>query len=304
MEMHEIRYFLALCETLNFTRAAEACNVTQPALTRAIKGLEDKLGGPLIHRERGNTHLTELGRIMQPYFRDMADRLTEARRVARDLARMQTAVLRLGLMCTIGPKPLVDLVGGFVAANPGVELVMRDASAAAIEEDLIRGALDVAIYCRPEGEPDALHRLPLFTERLMVAVSPSHPLSRLNAIRLEDLAGHCYVQRANCEYDGALDAALAARGVEVRTLYRSERDDWVQAMVMAGIGFTFIPEFAITLDGLAARPLSDPDLVRRPALATVRGRPHSPAVGAFVRACRGYPWAERMRNYPASTIAA
>ena len=66
MEMHQVRYYVALCETLNFTRAAEQCNVTQPALTRAIRSLEDKAGGPLIHRERGNTHLTELGRLMLP----------------------------------------------------------------------------------------------------------------------------------------------------------------------------------------------------------------------------------------------
>ena len=63
MEMHQVRYFVALCETLNFTRAAEKCNVTQPSLTRAIKLLEDELGGPLFNRERNQTHLTELGQI-------------------------------------------------------------------------------------------------------------------------------------------------------------------------------------------------------------------------------------------------
>ena len=60
MEMHQIRYFLAVCDTLNFTRAAEQCHVSQPALTRAVKGLEDEFGGLLFHRERNNTHLTEL----------------------------------------------------------------------------------------------------------------------------------------------------------------------------------------------------------------------------------------------------
>src|SRR5690242_8318889 len=67
VEMHQIRYFLAVCETLNFTRAAEACNVSQPSLTRAIKGLEDELGGPLFRRERNNTHLTGLGEMMRPH---------------------------------------------------------------------------------------------------------------------------------------------------------------------------------------------------------------------------------------------
>jgi len=66
MEMQQVRYFLAVSRTLNFTRAAEECNVTQPALTRAIKQLEDELGGELIRREGRNTHLTDLGNRMRP----------------------------------------------------------------------------------------------------------------------------------------------------------------------------------------------------------------------------------------------
>jgi DNA-binding MarR family transcriptional regulator len=67
MELHQIRYFLAVAETLNFNRAAERCNVSQPTLTRAIKKLEEELGGPLFRRERKLTHLTDLGRLMRPH---------------------------------------------------------------------------------------------------------------------------------------------------------------------------------------------------------------------------------------------
>ncbi len=67
MEMHQIRYFLAICECLNFTRAAEQCHVARPSLTRAIKKLEAELGGPLLRRERNHTHLTELGRLIRPH---------------------------------------------------------------------------------------------------------------------------------------------------------------------------------------------------------------------------------------------
>ena len=66
MEMQQVRYFLAVAEELNFTKAAEKCNVAQPSLTRAVKLLEGELGGPLFHRERANTHLSELGRMVQP----------------------------------------------------------------------------------------------------------------------------------------------------------------------------------------------------------------------------------------------
>ena len=80
MEMQHVRYFVALAGTLNFTRAAEQCNVSQPALTRAIQQLEHELGGPLFHRERGNTHLSELGRMMLPYLQTVE----ESCRAARD----------------------------------------------------------------------------------------------------------------------------------------------------------------------------------------------------------------------------
>ena len=87
MEMQQVRYFVALSSTLNFTRAAEQCNVSQPALTRAIQQLEHELGGPLFHRERGNTHLSELGRMMLPYLETVEE---QARATATDhtLARI------------------------------------------------------------------------------------------------------------------------------------------------------------------------------------------------------------------------
>lgn len=297
MEMHEIRYFLTLCETLNFTRAAEACNVSQPALTRAVKALEDKLGGPLIHRERGNTHLTELGRKVQPILREAFGRVAEARKVAEDFTQMRSATLRVGLMCTIGPHNLVDLLGGFVRRHEGISLFMRDGPAHAIEEELLRGELDLAIYGRPDAVEDGLHRLPLYTERMMIALAASSPLVRKDRLRLEDLHGLAYVSRANCEYDDHLDQLCMAKGISVHTVYRSERDDWVQSMVMSGIGFTFIPEHSITIPGLVCRPLVEPEVSRSIVLATVRGRPHSRAVAEFVKACRSFPWTDRLTGY-------
>jgi len=74
MEMHQVRYFLAVCERLSFTQAARRCHVTQPSLTRAIQLLETEFGGQLFHRERSRIHLTELGRLVQPYLQDAWDK--------------------------------------------------------------------------------------------------------------------------------------------------------------------------------------------------------------------------------------
>ena len=296
MELHEIRYFLALSETLNFTRAAEACNVSQPALTRAIKSLEDKLGANLVHRERGNTHLTELGRLMHPYFTEMFGRMDEAKQRAESFVKMNDAKLTVGLMCTIGPSKLIDLFGAFNAHYQGIELYLKDGAAGQLEELLTQGEIDVAIYCTPEEPNEALHTLPLFSERFVIGVPPSHPLARLPQVTIPDLDGHSYLCRVNCEYLGYIRDLRESMGIEIKYKYSSERDDWIQCMVLAGMGFTVIPEFAVTVPGLVTRPLVEPEFVRDVSLVTVRGRPHSPAVGAFVHECKRYPWAEKMRE--------
>ena len=291
MEIHEIRYFLALAETLNFTRAAEQCNVSQPALTRAIQHLEDKLGGPLVHRERGNTHLTELGRIMHPHFREVLEQMEHARKRARSFARPDRTRLTVGLMCTIGPHRLVDLFSTFRERNAGVEIYMKDAPASQLEELLTRGEIDVALFCRPEQPDDRFHALELFRERFVIAVPPGHPLERLNAVRIKDLHDQNYLARANCEYNDYLRAIREKiGGIELKRPYTSDRDDWIQCMVLAGMGFTYIPEYAVTVQGLVIRPLIEPEVHRTVSLVTVRGRPHSHAVGAFVREAKRYDW--------------
>jgi len=292
VEVHELKYFLALSETLNFTRAAEHCNVSQPALTRAIRSLEDKLGGgPLIHRERGNTHLTELGLMLKPHFEHVLAELDGARNRARDYCKLAGSTLTIGLMCTIGPQRLVDFLAGFASRYPKVTIHLEDGSADRIEQQLLAGALDVALLARPGDLEDRLHGIPLFRERFVVALPPGDRLSQSNAVRMRDLNRYCYLGRANCEYHDYLrEARTKLGGIEFERPYTSDRDDWVQSMVMAGLGFTFIPEYAVTMPQIATRPLIEPEVWRTVQFVTVRGRPHSPAVGAFVRAAREQAW--------------
>ena len=93
MEMQQVRYFVALADELNFTRAADRCNVSQPALTRAIQQLEHELGGPLFHRERGNTHLSELGRMMLPYLETIHAQTLAAREQAKAVKKLDKVTL-------------------------------------------------------------------------------------------------------------------------------------------------------------------------------------------------------------------
>ena len=117
MEMHQVRYFLAVADTLNFTRAAEQCHVSQPALTRAIQQLEEELGGLLLRRERRLTHLTDFGRLIEPHLRQLFADAEAAKTTAKRFLNMQAAELRLGVMCTIGPARFMGFLAAFRGAN-------------------------------------------------------------------------------------------------------------------------------------------------------------------------------------------
>src|SRR5215472_17178784 len=178
MELHEIRYFLALGKTLNFTKAAEMCNVTQPALTRAIQKLEAELGGLLFSRERGNTHVTELGRLLEPHLTEVLSRTQAARETATRFLRLDSAQLRLGVMCTIGPMRFVGFLSRFRGDNPGVEITMTEAVPDRLCELLLKGELDVALLAKPGGFASPLQPQPLYQERFVIACSAGHPFAR------------------------------------------------------------------------------------------------------------------------------
>jgi DNA-binding transcriptional LysR family regulator len=298
MEMQQVRYFLALSRTLNFTRAAEQCNVSQPALTRQIQLLEAELGGPLFHRERQHTHLSELGRLMLPYFDTIQAQTDAVRAQSHASRRLEGATLQIGVMCTIGPAVLSDFVLAFRGANPNVDLLVRDMSLEAVQAQLTEGGLDVALFAAPEPLEDRLHGLPLFEERFVIALSPGHPLAQKNIVCARDLHDRAYVNRANCEYYDHIGAEFQKIGVKVRKVFASERDDWVQGMIKAGLGFGLFPEFCLTDPGLVMRRLVEPEFVRTIQLVTVRGRPHSPAVGALVRQARSFRWPQTTMDAP------
>ena len=110
MEMHQGRYFLAVARTLNFTRAADECNVTQPSLTRAIKQLEGELGGDLFRRERPASQLTELGQRMHPLLKQCYDAAVGARSLATSFRRGNIGALRLALSHTIDLSTLIPFL--------------------------------------------------------------------------------------------------------------------------------------------------------------------------------------------------
>lgn len=292
MEMQQVRYFLALARELNFTRAAEACNVTQPALTRAIQALEAELGGRLFHRERNQTHLSDLGRLMLPYIQSIQAQADAARMRAKAIGRMKNIELKIAAMCTLSPTVLADFIVSFQRANEGVDLNVTDGAAKVLFHQLSAGEREIGVMGYPDEIDDRFHALPLYRERFVVVLPIGHRLANQKEIRVADLEGEPYVNRVNCEMADFASHEFAKQGVSVRVVFRSERDDWVLGMIRSGMGWGFFPESCSFPQGVAVRPLAAPEFTRTVSLVTVRGRPHSPAVGAFVRAARSFAWSQ------------
>jgi len=290
MEIHEIRYFMALCRTLNFTRAAEACHVSQPALTRAIQKMEDELGGLLFARERGNTHLTELGRLVRPHLEDAIARTDAARETAGRFLSLDNAPLRLGVMCTIGPVRFVSFLSRFRADNPGIAVTLTENTLGHLTESLGRGDIDLALLARPAGFDGPLRAFPLYRERFVVACSAAHRFAAGAAVRVNELDGEPYLSRVNCEYQDVLRETCVNQGAALRGSYRSEREDWILTMVAAGMGVCLLPEYSNTVPGVISRPLVDPVVEREVCLVTMAGRRWSRPIEAFVAALRRYHW--------------
>src|SRR5467141_86793 len=283
MEMHQVRYFLAVAQELNFSRAAEICNVTQPSLSRAIQQLEGELGGPLFHRERHLTHLTDLGQMVLPHLETVYNAAVKAKKLSQDLSQLKRVPLKLGIMSTISPDEIVDLISALKMRYDGLELRLCDAGARDLRERLLVGDLEAIIYALPGEESDErMHVIPLFREQMVIAVHQGHRLARDRAFPVKELNGESYIHRMNCEFAGYADHILQDKGVTCTPTYWSERDDWTLAMVAAGLGFAFMPENAAAHPGVVALPVIEPEFWRTVNLVTVRGRPYSPGVGALV----------------------
>ena len=290
MEMHQVRYFLAVCDLLNFTRAAERCNVSQPALTRAIKKLEEELDGPLFRRERNLTHLTELGRMMKPHLEQSLASTMAAMATAQEYQSLEKAPLKLGVMCTIGPNRLIGLMAKIRRDLPGIEMTLHDVVPGEMVERMLAGSLDVALFGLPEDLPERFDRRPLYRERYVVAFPPGHRFEKLNVIRLSDMNDESYLARLNCEYTDHIAGLLDKSKVSLEIRYASEREDWVQSMILSGMGSTFLPEHLSLHPDLPMRLLAEPQITRQIELVTVAGRRFSPAVDAFVRLVETHNW--------------
>jgi len=284
MELAQVRYFLALCHTLNFSRAAEQCSVTQPAFSRAIQRLEEEFGGALIYRERNLTQLTSLGREMRPHLQAMLDAAEAAQAVAA--ARRQTGPgsLRIGLGPGVGAGAIAGVVAEVLRVFPAAELHFTEAAPGSLAEAMLADALDCALLPEEAPLPERLNRWPLYTEVAMLVCPAGHHLARLNICTARDLVGEVLLVGDACGGFGR--KLVESCGAPVRVQQCRGAAAQILELVAAGLGVALLSNRLSVGANLATRKFTDPELSRRIQLAAVAGRPHGPAASSFIKLCR------------------
>ena len=294
MDFNQVRFFLAVSDTLNFTRAAELCHVTQPALTQSIKRLESELGGQLIHRDGRNTELTVLGKTLRTHFQQIDQTRKLVGTTAKAVTSGELDELNIGVMCTIGPVALGGLLKQFQTAHPMMSLVLHDVAPASITDLLLSGAIDCAFCSRRGAAHENIKYLDLFDEPIVVAFASDHAFSRMDEVPLEAIAAERYVDRLHCEFrsdflnyceDSKLDLAVA---------FRSQREDWIQSLIRDGLGVSVIPKFSLLHPTLDYRPISDPNMRRRIEFAYVEQPETTPGLGLLIDEINKHDWSARV----------
>jgi DNA-binding transcriptional LysR family regulator len=288
--MHHIRYFLAVSETLNLTKAAERCNVAQPALTRAIKALESELGGELLRRERALSHLTELGQRILPMLRQCYETALAAKVVAASIRDGEAAPLSIALSHTVALNHFTPTLRDLSRAISGLELRLRRGSGSEVAEFLKSGIAELAITGPLDQTWSRLDEFPLFDEPFGLVVGRTHRLAGRDKAEFKDLASENLLINTGCEMILELRACLEANNFLGMASHEVATQEDVLILVKAGLGVAIVPVGAAEANGVCHIPLKQLNLVRTVSVHTVAGRQRAIACATLYNMLRAADW--------------
>lgn len=292
MEFHQVRYFLAVCRTLNFSRAAEECDVSQPSLSRAIKLLEDELGGELFRRERSLTHMTPLGVAVMPKLKQCFESTMAARTTAKAFFKEGQAPLRLAVARSIGIEKMTPMLAQVTKAFPRIEIKLARGTPREIVERLKSGDAEIAIAGPLGGEWDRLDARGLFDEPFGLVMHRRHPLASQSCILPEHLQHERLLCRPDCHIAETLLNELTAAGVRDIGFHEAPQLEDLLSMVRADLGIGILPISERIDEDLVVSDVRGIALRRQISVYTVAGRPHTPAASTLTMLLRANQWVD------------
>ena len=295
MTLTELKYIVAVAREKHFGHAAEACFVAQPTLSVAIKKLEDELGVPIFERGGSEISMTPLGVQIVAQAERVLEQTAAIREIAKQNKDPLTGQLRLGVIYTVAPYLLPQLVRSMIERVPQMPLVLQENFTAKLVEMLRQGELDAAIMAQPFPQQGLLVQ-PLYDEPFVVAMPASHPWSNRERINANDLKNETMLLLGNghCFRDQVLEvcpemARFSTTGDGIARTFEGSSLETIRHMVASGIGITVLPKASVpdmqAQDGLLRYvPFEDPVPTRRVVIAWRKSFTRRPAIEAVRQA--------------------
>ena len=248
MNLRDLRYLVALADHRHFGRAAEACSVSQPALSMQIKEMEADLGASLVERRIGEVALTETGLEIARRTKRILSEVSDLEDFARHRGAVLSGTLKFGVIPSVAPYLLPRLLPVLQEKHPDLELELRETQTRFLVGELIRGSLDVVMIALPAPVSD-IDTLPLFNDRFLLSAPSADDLPTRTRITADDIDPNRLIllEEGHCLRDQALAFCSDASGGSLRELGATSLTTVMQ-MVAAGYGVTLIPEIAVPVE--------------------------------------------------------
>ncbi|MCB9853313.1 MAG: LysR family transcriptional regulator [Phycisphaerales bacterium] len=245
MELHQLRYFVAVADLQNFTRAAEKCLVSQPSLSQQIIKLEREISQPLFDRLGRTVRLTEAGRAMYDRAMTILRSVDELQDRVNEATEPTRGAIRIGAIPTIAPYFLPPILKRFSRRFPDATIEMHEDLTPITERRCAEGELDVGIIATAPSI-DALHAEPLFDEELLLALPPSHRLTMRRRLALSDVADEPFVLMSELHCLGEQVVGFCRQqGCSPVIRCQSVQLLMIQKLVALGLGVSLIPSMAV-----------------------------------------------------------
>ncbi len=290
MEMHQVRYFLATVSELNFTKAAEKCNVTQPSLTRAIKQLEGELGGDLFRRERPQVQLTELAERMYPLLKQCYESALGARSLASAVKSGEIGALKLVLSHTINLELVTSHLSELNRLFNRLEVKLLRATAPEIVELLKGGGAELAIAADLGEGWERLDRWPLFTEEFRLMLNAKHPLASHPAIDVDELRQERWLRRTYCEHFEQATSLIRSHNLGVDQGHEASSEWDLITLLESDFGVAFVPRSMRCPETLKQAAVNGVEFHRTIYLYGVAGRERTAVASAIFKMLRAADW--------------
>jgi LysR family transcriptional regulator, hydrogen peroxide-inducible genes activator len=290
MTLTELRYIVAVARERHFGRAAEACFVSQPTLSVAIKKLEEELDCKIFERGSNEVSMTPLGEAIVRQAQQVIEQAQSIKEIAKRGKDPLAGPLRLGIIYTIGPYLLPELVRHAIDRTPQMPLILQENFTVKLLDMLRNGDLDCAIMAEPFPET-GLAIAPLYDEPFMAAVPRTHPLARQERVTAEELkretmlllgTGHCFrdhVLEVCPEF-----ARFSSDAEGIKKSFEGSSLETIKHMVASGMGVTVVPALSVPREPqahVAFIPFAEPAPTRRVVLAWRKTFPRYEAIAAL-----------------------